>query len=251
MGKGRGEKLVFKVGEKLFNIRLFKYAFFRLFRICSVPKAYRVHPSISFLICCDVRDLGMDMPYKRAMGASLFQRPDFTQLVTAARASTTPLVFLPHDHHSEKSEDSASGAHLHPSNSDMDSNHPEMGVSADATIRAFFATPSPGASQAKSSPTEAAAAAAKGAKGKNSGDGGGECLGKGSSEKRRSPSDEDGSGGCAQCGATVANQQGSSSAPNTRLSACARCKKVYYCGRTCQAAHWKAGHKKACVLAES
>ena len=28
---------------------------------------------------------------------------------------------------------------------------------------------------------------------------------------------------------------------------CIQCKLVVYCGRDCQKAHWKAGHKKVCV----
>ena len=40
---------------------------------------------------------------------------------------------------------------------------------------------------------------------------------------------------CARCGAAAAD-----------LKACARCKSVAYCSRECQAAHWKAGHKKNC-----
>ena len=31
------------------------------------------------------------------------------------------------------------------------------------------------------------------------------------------------------------------------LMTCARCKSAFYCSRSCQAAHWKAGHKKICV----
>ena len=32
-----------------------------------------------------------------------------------------------------------------------------------------------------------------------------------------------------------------------RKMCCVECKAMYYCGRDCQAAHWKAGHKKDCV----
>lgn len=28
---------------------------------------------------------------------------------------------------------------------------------------------------------------------------------------------------------------------------CGRCKTVHYCGRDCQVAHWKGGHKRACA----
>jgi len=34
------------------------------------------------------------------------------------------------------------------------------------------------------------------------------------------------------------------------LKACIRCKASHYCGRACQTAHWKAGHKKFCVTPE-
>lgn len=40
---------------------------------------------------------------------------------------------------------------------------------------------------------------------------------------------------CAYCGVAAAN-----------LKACTRCRRVVYCGRDCQVAHWKAGHKKGC-----
>ena len=31
------------------------------------------------------------------------------------------------------------------------------------------------------------------------------------------------------------------------LKACIRCKATFYCGRACQTAHWRAGHKQFCV----
>jgi len=34
------------------------------------------------------------------------------------------------------------------------------------------------------------------------------------------------------------------------LKACTRCKAALYCGRACQTAHWRAGHKKICVTPE-
>lgn len=34
----------------------------------------------------------------------------------------------------------------------------------------------------------------------------------------------------------------------TRFKRCSRCRANVYCSRKCQAAHWKAGHKKACVV---
>lgn len=32
----------------------------------------------------------------------------------------------------------------------------------------------------------------------------------------------------------------------TALKTCARCGLAHYCGKTCQIAHWKAGHKQVC-----
>ena len=34
------------------------------------------------------------------------------------------------------------------------------------------------------------------------------------------------------------------------LKACTRCKATHYCGRACQTAHWRAGHKQFCVTPE-
>jgi hypothetical protein len=34
------------------------------------------------------------------------------------------------------------------------------------------------------------------------------------------------------------------------LKACTRCKLTHYCGRACQSAHWKAGHKQQCLTPE-
>lgn len=34
---------------------------------------------------------------------------------------------------------------------------------------------------------------------------------------------------------------------SAKLQSCARCRAVWYCGRACQVAHWKAGHKHVCV----
>ena len=31
-----------------------------------------------------------------------------------------------------------------------------------------------------------------------------------------------------------------------KLLKCSRCKRVRYCGRECQRAHWRAGHKAEC-----
>ena len=46
---------------------------------------------------------------------------------------------------------------------------------------------------------------------------------------------------CAACGAA-------SGPGGTAIKPCGRCKRVSYCGKECQRAHWKAGHKAACVL---
>ena len=43
---------------------------------------------------------------------------------------------------------------------------------------------------------------------------------------------------CAHCAADL---------PECKKSCCVECKAAYYCGRDCQMAHWKAGHKKDCV----
>ena len=45
---------------------------------------------------------------------------------------------------------------------------------------------------------------------------------------------------CAHCLAPD-NQHG------VALKACIRCKAAFYCGRACQTAHWRAGHKQFCV----
>jgi hypothetical protein len=137
----------------------------------------------------------MELPYKRAMGATTFQRPAFSRVVAAARATAAPLVFLPWDMPERAS--------------------PMVGVSADVIIRAFRAQPPEAAGPRKVTAGESDAGPVQA-----------------------------GPGACAQCGAAA----GGGSA--VRLSTCARCKKIRYCGRACQAAHWKAGHKKTCVLAE-
>jgi len=45
---------------------------------------------------------------------------------------------------------------------------------------------------------------------------------------------------CAHCG----KERGQ---PGVALKPCARCKAAVYCGKDCQLAHWRAGHKAACV----
>ena len=51
-----------------------------------------------------------------------------------------------------------------------------------------------------------------------------------------SPSDAQGV--CAHCAAQAPS--------GTSLKSCSRCGIVLYCGRDCQLAHWKAGHKRSC-----
>ena len=51
---------------------------------------------------------------------------------------------------------------------------------------------------------------------------------------------------CGNCGALE-------DPPDIKLTACARCHMVYYCGRACQVQHWKrkpGGHKQFCVTPE-
>jgi len=43
--------------------------------------------------------------------------------------------------------------------------------------------------------------------------------------------------GCAYCGVSEVQH---------RLNICTGCRAVRYCGRACQSAHWKDGHKGAC-----
>jgi len=43
--------------------------------------------------------------------------------------------------------------------------------------------------------------------------------------------------GCAHCGDRV-----------KALQRCSRCREVWYCGRECQVAGWKSGHKKVCKV---
>ena len=51
-------------------------------------------------------------------------------------------------------------------------------------------------------------------------------------------SSSDARGVCAYCAAEAPS--------GTSLKSCSRCGIVLYCGRDCQLAHWKAGHKKSC-----
>ena len=45
---------------------------------------------------------------------------------------------------------------------------------------------------------------------------------------------------CDECGVKPAAGSGAA------LNICGRCRQRWYCGRACQATHWKAGHKKVC-----
>ena len=47
---------------------------------------------------------------------------------------------------------------------------------------------------------------------------------------------------CTQCGALAADL----AREDRKLLKCSRCKRVRYCGRECQRAHWRAGHKAEC-----
>jgi len=47
---------------------------------------------------------------------------------------------------------------------------------------------------------------------------------------------------CTHCGAWAADL----AREDRRLLKCSRCKRVRYCGRECQRAHWRAGHKAEC-----
>ena len=51
-------------------------------------------------------------------------------------------------------------------------------------------------------------------------------------------SSSDAQGVCAHCAAQASS--------GTSLKSCSRCGIVFYCGRDCQLAHWKGGHKKSC-----
>jgi len=47
---------------------------------------------------------------------------------------------------------------------------------------------------------------------------------------------------CTHCGAWAADL----AREDRKLLKCSRCKRVRYCGRECQRAHWRAGHKAEC-----
>lgn len=48
---------------------------------------------------------------------------------------------------------------------------------------------------------------------------------------------------CGNCGEPETKKDG--------MNVCARCRRVRYCTRSCQAAHWKTGHKKFCIKPEA
>ena len=52
---------------------------------------------------------------------------------------------------------------------------------------------------------------------------------------KKKPSSSDNAGACANCERV-----------NPRMSSCARCGLVFYCGRDCQSVHWKE-HKPQCI----
>ena len=62
-----------------------------------------------------------------------------------------------------------------------------------------------------------------------------------SSDSPTSPSDAVGT--CGHCAAQASS--------GTSLKSCSGCGTVVYCGRDCQVAHWKAGHKKSCKARKS
>jgi len=47
---------------------------------------------------------------------------------------------------------------------------------------------------------------------------------------------------CTHCGASAADL----ARDDRKLRRCSRCQRVRYCGRECQRAHWRAGHKAEC-----
>ena len=47
---------------------------------------------------------------------------------------------------------------------------------------------------------------------------------------------------CTHCGASAADL----ARDDRKLRRCSRCQRVWYCGRECQRAHWRAGHKAEC-----
>jgi hypothetical protein len=44
---------------------------------------------------------------------------------------------------------------------------------------------------------------------------------------------------------------GSAEESEHKLQACSQCRLVAYCSKACQRAHWKNGHKQACVAVEN
>ena len=53
---------------------------------------------------------------------------------------------------------------------------------------------------------------------------------------------------CADCGLAVASADSGEQQPTVKLSACSRCRMVFYCCAEHQKRDWKAVHKAACPL---
>ena len=65
------------------------------------------------------------------------------------------------------------------------------------------------------------------------------CSNQASAPSSNSPtSSSDARGTCGHCAAQASS--------GTSLKSCSGCGSVASCGRDCQVAHWKAGHKKSC-----
>ena len=70
---------------------------------------------------------------------------------------------------------------------------------------------------------------------------GGSCSGDGAGRREGLPEF-----GCRVCAYPGCSNFGEASEADLRLQRCGACQRAMYCSRTCQAAHWKAGHKGEC-----